>query len=197
MASWARWTGGTVVRTILFLASVAILEIPWACAEPLTAMPAYPTDPKDYISKWDPSIVPPLTGAKETLSQNNGRQIARDSTGAWFVLLERDQQSIYLGRAVERLAKGGDFEILELVGSSQAVFQGQGSVLGAGMVIDRRDNLHVIWCSGGAVYAASRDVKGVTFPQLREKSAWTGPKRLATRNISPSAKAVGQVSAMP
>ncbi|NUQ66014.1 MAG: hypothetical protein HUU20_26435 [Pirellulales bacterium] len=168
------------VQTFSVMACTLFLAASSGDAEPLTSMPPYPTDSKDYLGKWDPFSIASLTGAKETLSRNNGRQIARDSAGTWFVLIERDQQAVYLGRAVKEPAKGCDFDIVELVGPSpQAVFQSEGNVQGASMVIDREDNLHVVWCASGAMVHVGRNVKNIAPPQLREKSAWTEAKRLA------------------
>jgi hypothetical protein len=55
----------------------------------LTAMPRdIPADPSQYLSKWDPFVLKPLIGATETFSRNNGRQVARDSAGRCFLLIE-------------------------------------------------------------------------------------------------------------
>jgi len=167
------------MRTTVVVLS-ALLAIASARAEPLTTMPPYPTDPEDYICKWDPLVLESLVGTKETLSRNNGRQIARDSTGTWFILVERNQQALYLGRAMKKSAQGGDFELVELVGPTpQAVFKAEGIVLGGSMLVDRGDRLYVIWCDAGALYYASRSVKDLTPAQLSEKTGWTERRCLA------------------
>ena len=90
-----------------------------AAAESYTMMPPYSTDPKDYINKWDPFVLRSLPGPpepflsvlnrynqtyKRELVDNprepfplaNGRQIARDTRGNWFVLVEKDSR-LFLG----------------------------------------------------------------------------------------------------
>ncbi|MBM4084492.1 MAG: hypothetical protein FJ272_06860, partial [Planctomycetes bacterium] len=166
-----------------------VLVTSWALAEPLTTMPAYPTDPKDYLDKWD-RFVPKAFDARSPISdrnrvsmavsRNNGRQIARDSAGGWFLLIEKGEQALWLGLARGERVVGGDFEMVELVGpSADAPFKAEGSVTSGSMVIDREDRLHVVWCGKGALLYASRVVKGATAAQLREKAGWGEAKRLA------------------
>ncbi len=165
---------GTLAFALLLFAAAGL------AAEPLTSMPPYPTDPSQYRSKWDPFHVKALAGTKETLSVNNGRQIARDSSGAWFVLAEKDRQAIFLGWARAPRVAGSDLEMLPLVGADpEAVFPAEGELSGAGMVIDAQDRLHVTWCAGGALFYASRPVRGATAAGLRDRAAWSAPRRLA------------------
>lgn len=149
-------------------------------ARMMTQMPPYPTDPKDYLSKWDPFVLKPLIGVKDTLSRNNGRQITQDSAGGWFVLVEKDQQAIFLGVSRGEHVAGGDFEMTELAGpSAEAVFRSEGAVYGGSMVLDGDDRLHVTWCEQGALMHASRAVRGLTAAHLRSRQAWGRPQRFA------------------
>lgn len=149
----------------------------WAAAQRapgLTSMPqAIPSDPAQYLSKWDPLVLAPLVGVRETLSRNNGRQIARDSAGRVFVLLEKDQSGLYLGVASAGRTVGANFRLIELAGNSAAaLFAAKGPLCGASMVMDRDDGLHIVWCQGGAVVYARRSVSGVTAQRLGEKAGW-------------------------
>ena len=172
---------------LVVIASIFFFIASCVHAGPLTTMPEKPpTDPKEYIDKWDPFVLKPLIGTKESLSRNNGRQIARDSQGAWYVLVEKDQQALYLGIARGERVVGGDMEMMELVGTSpKAVFKAQGNVIGGAealrapggsMVVDREDTLHVIWCDKEALYYASRKAGA---------SAWGAAKRLADAPCHP------------
>lgn len=146
----------------------------------LVSMPqSIPSDPVGYLSKWDPYVLGPLVKTRETLSRNNGRQIARDSAGRFFVLAEKDLDAIYLGIGPKAPAVGNDFSFIELTGTSVAVFPAKGSLSGASMVIDSDDQLHVVWCQQGEILYAHRSVGNVPSSGLGQKAAWTAPERLA------------------
>jgi hypothetical protein len=147
----------------------------------LTTMPRdVPRDPSQYLSKWDPFVIGPLIGVQRSLSRNNGRQIARDSTGRCFLLIEKDERSLYLGVASGSRAVGGDVRLIELVGPSRdAVFTARAPVLAGSMVLDRDDRLHVVWSDGGTLLYASRSVKGCSLDELRQATNWGRAESLA------------------
>ncbi len=164
-----------------------------------TSMPPYPTNPKDYLSKWDPFMLqlrprsrdPLLVTPKSAkVSMNfdilpaNGRQIARDSVGTWFVLVEKDRQSLFLATGHGPRVAGGDLSLLELVGSEPAaVFPSQGSVTGASMVVDGRDRLHVVWCGDNGLWYVTANIKDATPEKLRDKRAWSEPRQVEPRQV--------------
>ena len=140
--------------------------------------PHYPASPGEYISKWDPFVLRSLRGLRNPIPLANGRQIARDSTGNWFVLVERDRRGLVLGCGAGPQIQGSELSLVELVGRGQeAIFEGRGNVTGGSMVIDGNDRLHVIWNAPGGLMYATASLRGAGLAQLRDK-AWWGPARL-------------------
>lgn len=174
---------------VLRLGPLALAEeasVSRAAAGPLTAMPDYPESPDEYRNKWDPFVISALTGVKETMWTTNGRQVARSSTGAWFVLAGRDHKSLHLSFARGERVIGGAFDTVELVGpSASAVFKAQGPLTGGSMVVDRSDTLHVVWCDSGALLHAKRDIRAVDAAALADRAQWSGPTRLAEPTCEP------------
>ena len=147
----------------------------------LTAMPRdIPSDPKQYLSKWDPFVLKPLIGTRQTLSRNNGRQIARNAAGQCFLLIEKDGKSLWLGLAAGAHAVGGDVQLVELVGPSpEAVFPAKGRVAAGSMVVDRDDRLHIVWTDNGTLFYAHRSLNETTLERLRQRSEWHNSRQLA------------------
>jgi hypothetical protein len=165
----------------LIIGFVGSQSVSWAAEVGLTTMPSdVPNDSRQYLSKWDPLVLQPLVGTKETLSRNNGRQVARDAAGRCFLLVERDRQSLWLGLAAGPRTVGGDVEWVELVGPSpEAIFNATKPPVGGSMVIDRNDRLHVVWCQSGRILCTSRSVKDASPKQLRQKQGWQEIKTIA------------------
>jgi len=172
-----------------------------------TMMPSYPMDPKDYKGKWDPFALRALPGAEETylsvtnrynqsytreildvpresLPLVNGRQIARDAFGNWFVIVEKDWSLLLATGRGPRVA-GGDLALMELVGRGpDAVLAGPGKVMGASMVIDGDNRLHVVWYSENGLWYVMSTLDGALEP-LREKRSWTEPRQLVKERCHP------------
>ena len=180
-----------------------------AAAQSYTMMPPYPTDPKDYVNKWDPFVLPALPGAREAFlsvtnryNQSylremknpplrdsfplvNGRQIARDSFGNWFVIVEKDSSLLLASGRGPRIA-GGDLALMELVGSKQgALLASQGEVIGASMVIDGSNRLHVVWYSPSGLWYVMSNIAGGAIEQLRAKQSWMEPRQLVKARCHP------------
>jgi hypothetical protein len=146
-----------------------------------TAMPHdIPGDSCGYISKWDRFVLKPLIGTQHTLSRNNGRQIARDSEGRCFLLIEKDHQALWLGLASGPGAVGQDVAMIELAGSSpEAIFPVRGPLTAGSMVLDREGRLHIVWCDNGTLLYTTRSVKKTSLDQLRQRADWSNLKSLA------------------
>ncbi len=165
-----------------------------------TDMPDVPTDPADYENMWDPFVLrlpsgEPLQVRSETDSDLrvmagfdalpwNGRQIARDASGAWFVLVEQDGQGIVLATTGANAAnpyrpRGGDLAAMELVGAEgEAVFPVQGEARRASMAIDAANRLHVIWHAADGLWHARAELGDDPAARVRDRQAWTAPRRL-------------------
>ena len=143
-------------------------------------MPPLPTDPKEYVDKWDPfNKIPPLTGTQIAFPLTNGRQIARDAAGDWLVLLQRDRHSIFLASGAGKQLIGGDLGVFPLVGAEgEALFAIKGEATGASMVVDANDKLHVIWNDESGLWYATASLAGNGLGRLREIQAWAPPRRL-------------------
>ncbi|NUQ65801.1 MAG: hypothetical protein HUU20_25325 [Pirellulales bacterium] len=173
-----------------------------------TMMPPYPTDPKDYVDKWDAYALrsPPGEGdgflsvanrynqsyarqradsPREPLPLVNGRQIARDALGNWFVIIEKES-SLFLASGRGPRIAGGDLAIIELLGKEpRAVLASPGKVIGAGMVVDGNSRLHVVWCSeDGLWHVALKAADGVP-ESLAKKDSWTAPRQLVKGRCQP------------
>ena len=167
-----------------------------------TSMPPLPTDPAGYENMWDPFVLrAPDTGDPlEVRSEStdgvrllsgfdrlpwNGRQIARDASGNWFVVIEQDGRKILLATGSGQSAnpyrpRGGDLATMELVGSEgKAVFPGQREASRASMTIDGDNHLHVVWHNDGGLWHVKAELRDGAPVHLREKGAWTEPRRLA------------------
>ena len=173
-----------------------------------TTMPPLPTGPEDYIGKWDPFALRSLPGAKESvlsvtnrynqsytremldspresLPLVNGRQIARDTFGNWFVIVEKDS-SLFLASGRGPRVVGGDLTLMELVGRGpDAVLAGSGQVIGASMVIDGENRLHVIWCSRNGLWYVTSNIADGALEPLRKKRPWTKPRQLVKEHCHP------------
>ncbi len=146
----------------------------------LTIMPReIPNDPSEYLSKWDRFTLQPLIGTQHTLSRNNGRQIVRSSEGRCFLLIEKDDQALWLGLASKPDTVGGDVQMIELAGSSpEAIFPVQRRITGGSMVLDKEERLHIVWCDNGSLLHTSRTVRKISFGRLHQKVEWDKPKIL-------------------
>ena len=107
---------GTQVRALMLTAAVALVSASsgeFGEYPSHTDMPPVPTSPADYEGMWDPFVlrVPGTGDALEVKSEStdglrplagfdrlpwNGRQIVRDASGNWFVVIEQDGQKILL-----------------------------------------------------------------------------------------------------
>ncbi len=172
------------------------------------SMPPVPTDPRDRESMWDTfALRTPGTGtALEIKSESassvrlqagfdafpwNGRQVARDAWGNWFVLAEQNRRTIYLatGRpdpATPYRPRGGDLAVMELVGSEGgSVFASRGEVGRASMLVDRDAYLHVIWHTRDGLWHAKARLQADSPACLNKREAWTEPRLLAKGRCRP------------
>ncbi|HUS81116.1 MAG TPA: hypothetical protein VM283_07590 [Armatimonadota bacterium] len=121
----------------------------------------------------------------------NGRQIARDASGNWFVAIEQNGQRIFLATGSGNSTspyrpRGGDLAVMELVGGEgEALFSGQGEVGRASMTIDGDNHLHVIWHSHDGLWHVKAELGKGAPTDLREKGAWTAPRRLVEHPCRP------------
>jgi hypothetical protein len=195
---------GTQFRGLMLTAAVALVSVAggeFGEYPSHTDMPPVPTSPADYEGMWDPFVlrVPGTVDPLEVKSEStdgvrllsgfdrlpwNGRQIARDAAGNWFVAIEQDGRKILLATGSGKSAspyrpRGGDLEVMELVGSEgEAVFPAQGEVSRASMVIDDDNHLHVIWHSEDGLWHVEAALGEGAPTHLREEEAWTAPRRL-------------------
>ena len=173
-----------------------------------TVMPALPTSPQEYIGKWDPFALRPPPGAEQTylsidnrynqpytreilgapresLTLVNGRQIARDAYGNWFVIVDQGA-SLFLASGRGPRIAGGDLAVMELVGPGQnAVVASPGEVMGASMVVDGSNRLHIVWCSANGLWYVMSTVADGALAPLREKAAWEQPRKLVAERCQP------------
>ncbi len=206
--SYRRASGsrGGMCGLLLSSLALAVCSLPAASGAELgdyaahTDMPPVPTDPADYESKWDPFALrmaetgEPLQVQSESDGDVrvlsgfdrlpwNGRQIARDASGNWLVVIEQDGQKILLATGSGTSAnpyrpRGGDLPVMELVGAEgEAVFPAQGGASRASMAIDADNHLHVIWHGDDGLWHAEAEL-GDDAAHLREREAWTEPRRL-------------------
>lgn len=163
-------------------------------------MPPVPTDTADFEGMWDPFVLralgtgDPLEVKTESTDDVrvlsgfdrlpwNGRQIARDASGNWFVAIEQNG-TILLATGSGKSAnpyrpRGGDLPATALVGSEgEAVLSGQGEASRASMTIDDDNHLHVIWHSKDGLWHTEAELGEGPPTQLGEKGTWTAPRRL-------------------
>jgi len=166
-----------------------------------TEMPPVPQSAADYESMWDPFVLrlagtgAPLEVKPEAESESrlfarfdalpwNGRQIARDGSGNWFVLAEQDRRAIFLasGPGVKDNAyrpRGGDLPAFELVGGgAKAVFKMEGEVSRASMVIAGDGSLHVVFHRPDGLWHLKAKLGAEASASVRDKAAWTAPVRV-------------------
>lgn len=164
-------------------------------------MPPVPTNPADYESMWDPFVLrapaneQALTVRSEPIDNVrvlsgfdsvpwNGRQIARDAAGNWFVLIEQEDASIFLLTGSHAPGnpwrpRGGDLAALQLVGAdAEAVFSGQVEARRASMTIDGDDRLHVIWHGADGLWHTVAQPGDDTPPHRPNEAAWSPPRLL-------------------
>lgn len=163
-------------------------------------MPERPTDASDYQSMWDPfalrtapSGVPLEVVAESGSSERlmaaydtgpwNGRQIARDAAGNWFVLAEQGG-SVFLAAGPGKTEnpyrpRGGDLPAFELVGKGEnAVLRAEGGGSLASMVVGGDDHLHVVFHRSDGLWHTKARVEGGAVARLVSAEAWTRPARL-------------------
>ena len=167
-----------------------------------TSMPPMPEEPVDYVNMWDPFVLrAPGTGAgleikTQTTDRDrvmsgfdvlpwNGRQIARDSSGNWLILLEQEAGKIFLAWGRDASGnpyrpRGGDFTTVALLDTGEsALLPGQGEASRASMALDGGNRLHVVWHRPDGLWHAQADLGTSSLEGLREKEAWSEPRRLA------------------
>ena len=167
-----------------------------------TSMPPMPEEPVDYVNMWDPFVLrAPGTGAGLEITAQaadhdrvmsgfdvlpwNGRQIARDSSGNWLILLEQEAGKIFLawGRGTSGnpyRPRGGDLTTVALLAAGDsALLPGQGKAKRASMAFDGANRLHVVWHRSDGLWHAQADLGTSSLEALREKRAWSEPKQLA------------------
>jgi len=123
-------------------------------------------------------------GGVAPFPHRNGRQIARNSAGLWFVAYQaQTEQGTATYLATSRSAEPGfpgDFHAaISLVSSdgSGVLASGGGEVRLANIVIDRRDTLHLIWESSEPerVWYSRCDVSVAdVVKHVKRKESWTG-----------------------
>ncbi|MFA7174087.1 MAG: hypothetical protein WC340_11890 [Kiritimatiellia bacterium] len=118
----------------------------------------------------------------------NGRQIVRDAEGNWFVLAEQAGLKIFLATGTRNTSnqyrpRGGDLATMELIGEGdQAIIPWQGSPSRASMVVDGKGSLHVVWHTPEGLWHIQAEIVKGNLEKLREKGAWTAPRKLAERS---------------
>ncbi len=163
--------------------------VPPADYAAFTYMPPPAENPSEYISMWDPfslrepdSAMPlEVTAASARVSMNveifpaNGRQIARDDKGRWYILVEQDNHTLYLGVAASDETnpyrpRGGDFDMFELVGEgSGALLPSSGKIKNGSMVVDPYGQVHVAWADEDGIWHAMTEVTD----DLRSTNTWS------------------------
>jgi len=167
-----------------------------------TSMPPMPEESVDYVNMWDPfALRAPGTGAgleikTQTTERDrvmegfdvlpwNGRQIARDASGNWLILLEQEPGKIFLagGRSAPGnpyRPRGGDLTTVALLGTGEsALLLGPGKASRASMALDGGNRLHVVWHRPDGLWHAQAELGTSGLEALREKKAWSEPRRLA------------------
>lgn len=123
-----------------------------------------------------------LMGGFDTLPWN-GRQIARDAAGNWFVLTERGG-SVFLatgpGQAENPYRpRGGDLPAFELVGGGKgALFHAEGGASRASMAVSADEHLHLIFHRPDGLWHLKARLDADSPARLQDKAAWTVPARL-------------------
>jgi len=168
-----------------------------------TQMPARPAAVTEFQNMWDPFTIriatprnAPLEIEAESMSDSrlaagfdrfpwNGRQIARDQTGSWYVLAEQSGTgSIYLasgsGRPDElNRPRGGDLIAFKLIGNDAgAFFRINGGGSRASMVVGDDHHLHVVYHRPDGLWHLKCSLGNDSVTALHQKSAWTGPVRV-------------------
>ncbi len=115
----------------------------------------------------------------------NGRQITRDADGNWLVLIESvDTGSLFLATGPSwpknpYRPRGGDLVAFELVGAGeQALFRMPGGGTRASMVIDAKQNLHVVFQRPDGLWHLQAKLGKYGPNWLQQKKDWTEPVRL-------------------
>lgn len=167
-----------------------------------TTMPEVPTDPAAYESMWDPFVLRAATGEPLQVQPEsasdlrvmagfdrlpwNGRQIARDASGNWYVLVEQDEGRVWLATGSGSPAdpyrpRGGDLAAMALAGAEgEAVLTAGGPARRASMAIDAANRLHVIWHGDDGLWHTAAALGGGP-EQLGRREAWAAPRRLVER----------------
>lgn len=114
----------------------------------------------------------------------NGRQVVRDVSGNWLVLVEQQDGTICLATAAKSLEnpyrpRGGDLAGFILVGTSpEALIKSGEKVSCASMAFDGQQHLHVVWHSdSGLWHVKTRSALG-SLAQLQESQSWAAPRRV-------------------
>lgn len=212
---------GHAMRTCLMLL-IVVLSLQCALAERpnriFTEMPPYPKNPDDYLNKWDVFCLQASPGEEgdflsvpnrynqpyeldvavdlsleDPFSPVNGRQIARDGLGNWFVLVGRGTK-LFLATGHGPRLVGGDLTVMELVGDQAkgAVLAGPtalptvpGEILGASMVVDGKNRLHIVWCGPKGLWYIKSNREDGNVEVLRQKESWTEPRLVAEGRCRP------------
>ncbi len=169
-------------KILLFLLShvclCATVSAGWGDSPLHNEMPPVPATPADFQNMWDPfalrqpgsgevlELVPQTANVSMNVDimSANARQIARDSNGNWWVLVNREHTDLFLATAPDTKdnpyrPRGGDFASLRLAGvESAGILSAQGEIQGGSLVIDRQDHLHVVWHDDKGVWHAMTDV---------------------------------------
>jgi len=189
------------LAVLAFLFSAALPAADFGGYRQHTEMPPVPQSAADYENMWDPFVLrragtgAPLEVNPDAVSESrllarfdalpwNGRQIARDGSGHWFVLVEQDQRAIFLasGPGVKDNAyrpRGGDLPGIELVGGGEAaLFKVEGEVSRASLVVGGDEHLHVIFHRPNGLWHLKAKLGADASASVRDKVAWTAPARV-------------------
>lgn len=171
-------------------------------------MPPVPTNPAEYQSMWDPFVLraaetgEPLEVSSESAGDEvrplsgfdsvpwNGRQIVRDASGNWFVIVEQAGGAILLATGGPATAnpyrpRGGDLAAIVLAGGEGRAVLPATSVNRASMTVDGSNHLHVIWHNDDGLWHTEADLGQGALPDLSRSDAWTAPRLLVERPCRP------------
>ena len=125
------------------------------------------------------------SGLADPFPGRNGRQIARNQAGQWFLVYQGDDRGrtgTYL--ALSRIPDPqfqGDFHssfLLISAGEDGVLFSGGGGVRQASLVIDEEDTLHLLWESNqppAVWYSRCRVSVRDASDRIQRRACWTGP----------------------